>query len=292
MVVEVYWGARGQVYVTPVGPDEIGVALLTRVPHLRLDACLAPEFPPLTGGSAAPSPTSTERKQPSPLRGSSNACCCGSTALVGDASGTRSTLIRRRRPLGFAFCQATALADALAASDLQALPTAPPATGSRPRSHGIRPPLSLDRAPGYAHARYSAHLAWRPSLARRPCSRRRVAHRSDKIGFTTNTCRPSIRIRGPGNPRLARESDGGSGCLLLADGTIGRAAVPSGASTGEFEAVELRATAIPRVTSARARAKPINHIGKGDCRRAAWRETPRCWSASTTLMKITVDGHR
>ena len=36
-----------------------------------------------------------------------------------------------------------------------------------------------------------------------------------------------------GNPTLEAE-------MRLADGTVGRAAVPSGASTGEYEAVELR----------------------------------------------------
>ena len=36
-----------------------------------------------------------------------------------------------------------------------------------------------------------------------------------------------------GNPTVEAE-------VILADGTMGRAAAPSGASTGEFEALELR----------------------------------------------------
>ena len=42
--VEVYWGAQDQVYVTPIANDEIGVAVLTRNPTIRLDRALL-EFP-------------------------------------------------------------------------------------------------------------------------------------------------------------------------------------------------------------------------------------------------------
>jgi 2-polyprenyl-6-methoxyphenol hydroxylase-like FAD-dependent oxidoreductase len=45
-LVEVYWGENCQVYVTPVGSGEIGVALLTRDAHLRLDQALT-AFPAL-----------------------------------------------------------------------------------------------------------------------------------------------------------------------------------------------------------------------------------------------------
>ncbi|KAB2843090.1 phosphopyruvate hydratase, partial [bacterium] len=47
-----------------------------------------------------------------------------------------------------------------------------------------------------------------------------------------------------GNPTVEVEA-------LLEDGTIGRAAVPSGASTGEYEAIELRD------------AEPKRYLGKG-----------------------------
>ena len=40
--------------------------------------------------------------------------------------------------------------------------------------------------------------------------------------------------------------------VILESGFIGRASVPSGASTGEHEALELRATAIRNVTAAKA----------------------------------------
>jgi flavin-dependent dehydrogenase len=38
--VEVHWGQRCQIYVTPVSHDEIGIASLSRDSHLRLDSAL------------------------------------------------------------------------------------------------------------------------------------------------------------------------------------------------------------------------------------------------------------
>ena len=51
-----------------------------------------------------------------------------------------------------------------------------------------------------------------------------------------------------GNPTVEVE-------VALDDGTLARAAVPSGASTGEHEAVELR-DGDPRATAARASRRP------------------------------------
>ena len=56
--VEVHWGSRCQLYVTPVSGDEVGIALLSRDSHLRLDTALH-EFPELqerlgARGRAAP----------------------------------------------------------------------------------------------------------------------------------------------------------------------------------------------------------------------------------------------
>ena len=52
-----------------------------------------------------------------------------------------------------------------------------------------------------------------------------------------------------GNPTVEAE-------VILADGTVGRGAAPSGASTGEFEALELRG-AIRIVLAVRAFRKPL-----------------------------------
>ena len=60
-----------------------------------------------------------------------------------------------------------------------------------------------------------------------------------------------IHVTGPRDPGLPRQPHGGEPTSSSASGAFGRAAVPSGASTGEHEAVELRDGDGPR-TSARA----------------------------------------
>ncbi|WP_221031753.1 phosphopyruvate hydratase [Actomonas aquatica] len=51
--------------------------------------------------------------------------------------------------------------------------------------------------------------------------------------------------------------------VKLADGTLGRAAVPSGASTGENEALELRDGAVKGLKGAKAKAASARYLGKG-----------------------------
>ncbi|MCC5023892.1 MAG: phosphopyruvate hydratase [Candidatus Synoicihabitans palmerolidicus] len=51
--------------------------------------------------------------------------------------------------------------------------------------------------------------------------------------------------------------------VKLADGTLGRAAVPSGASTGEHEAHELRDGSIKGLKNAKAKAAKSRYLGKG-----------------------------
>ena len=58
-----------------------------------------------------------------------------------------------------------------------------------------------------------------------------------------------------GNPTLEAE-------VLLADGSFGRASVPSGASTGSREAVELRDGVKNRYLSSR-----VHSLKRGRCRR-------------------------
>ena len=72
--------------------------------------------------------------------------------------------------------------------------------------------------------------------------------------ITDITAREIIDSRG--NPTV--EVD-----VKLADGTIGRAAVPSGASTGEHEAHELRDGDIKRLKGAKAKAAKSRYLGKG-----------------------------
>ena len=70
-----------------------------------------------------------------------------------------------------------------------------------------------------------------------------------------------------GNPTVEAE-------VWLADGTIGRGAAPSGASTGEFEALE---TATRAVSAARASAR---------LSRTSTPPSTRCWSAWMPLTSM------
>ena len=72
--------------------------------------------------------------------------------------------------------------------------------------------------------------------------------------ITSITAREIIDSRG--NPTV--EVD-----VRLADGTLGRAAVPSGASTGEHEAVELRDSAAPKTALPKGIDGKKRYLGKG-----------------------------
>ncbi len=112
--VEVHWGPRCQVYVTPVGANEIGVALLTRDRHLRLDAALT-DFPELQGRLADAAVSSPERGAPTVSRRLARVFV-GRTALVGDASGSVDAITGDG--LSLAFRQALALSEALVSGGL------------------------------------------------------------------------------------------------------------------------------------------------------------------------------
>jgi flavin-dependent dehydrogenase len=113
-MVEVHWGARCQFYITPVAPDEIGVALLTRDPRRRIDESLA-DFPVLQRRL-------TNAPRSSSDRGSLTVTRClrrvfgGHTALIGDASGSMDAIAGEG--LSLSFQQAIALSEAMAGGDL------------------------------------------------------------------------------------------------------------------------------------------------------------------------------
>ena len=117
--VEVYWGERGQWYVTPVGPRELCVAFVTRDPRLRFPAALA-ACPALTRHLAGAHPLADVRGAVSVSR-RLHAVQRGAVALVGDASGSVDAITGEG--LCLAFRQALALAAALAADDLSAYQT-------------------------------------------------------------------------------------------------------------------------------------------------------------------------
>jgi flavin-dependent dehydrogenase len=83
--MEIHWGPRFQIYLTPVAGDEICVALVSRDPHLRLDAALR-SFPEIERRLREAEPSSVERGAISCTR-MLESVYRGNVALVGDASG-------------------------------------------------------------------------------------------------------------------------------------------------------------------------------------------------------------
>jgi flavin-dependent dehydrogenase len=112
--MEVYWGRTLQVYTTPVGPEEICVAVLSRDPGLRLAQALR-EFPHLAARLEAAEPADTERGAVTAMH-RLHRVCGERIALLGDASGSVDAITGEG--LGLAFRQAVVLADALEAGDL------------------------------------------------------------------------------------------------------------------------------------------------------------------------------
>ena len=113
--VEVHWSDRGQMYITPVAPDQICVALITAEPGSSFDQAL-PHFPVVAerlGGAKRLArmlgAVSATRKLP--------LVCRENLALVGEASGSVDAI--NGEGLTMAFQQALALADALRAGNLQ-----------------------------------------------------------------------------------------------------------------------------------------------------------------------------
>jgi len=112
--MELYWGRRCQIYVTPVGPEEVCVALVSSSPKFRLDDALG-EFPELSTHLKNAEATSNERGAVTLTR-TPRRVYRGRTVLVGDASGGVDAITGEG--LCLAFRQSTILADCLASGDL------------------------------------------------------------------------------------------------------------------------------------------------------------------------------
>jgi flavin-dependent dehydrogenase len=155
-LVEVHWGREEQLYVTPLGPDEIGIALLTSRRGRRLWDAL-PDFPAIARRIAGAPPTSSVRGAVTQIR-SRRQVICGNVAVVGDASASVDALTGEG--LLSAFRQANALADALAAGE----PTRYVAAHRRMAKTSqcmARLLLLLNRYPGLER-RFVAQMAKRP----------------------------------------------------------------------------------------------------------------------------------
>jgi flavin-dependent dehydrogenase len=112
--MELHWGAGCQIYITPIGPEEVCAALISHDPRLRLDDALA-QFPELAARLVHAPRTTTERGSVTANR-SLPRVYRGNVALVGDASGSVDAITGEG--LCLSFHQAIALADSLASGDL------------------------------------------------------------------------------------------------------------------------------------------------------------------------------
>ncbi len=112
-MVEVHWGEGCEAYVTPVGPDLVGVALLWGDGKASFDSLLA-RFPSLAARLAGAAPASRDRGA-GPLRQRVAAACRGNVALIGDAAGYFDAITGEG--LAVALHQSAALIDAIARAD-------------------------------------------------------------------------------------------------------------------------------------------------------------------------------
>jgi flavin-dependent dehydrogenase len=113
-LVEVFWHRRSQAYVTPVGPEEVCVALIGSAEKApRTD--MAALFPQLAERLARAEPMGSPRGAIS-ISTKLGAVTRGRIALIGDASGSVDAVTGDG--LALAFHQATSLGAALAAGDL------------------------------------------------------------------------------------------------------------------------------------------------------------------------------
>jgi flavin-dependent dehydrogenase len=112
--MEIHWGPGCQIYITPVAHDEICVALVSRDPHLRLDAALA-AFPEIASRLRNAPESSAERGAISSTR-KLRQVYRDHIALVGDASGAVDSITGEG--LCLTFRQSIILADCLAANNL------------------------------------------------------------------------------------------------------------------------------------------------------------------------------
>ena len=113
--VEVHWGALGQAYITPVGPQEICVAAMSRQPGVRLQQVL--ESISFLREKLAGVETTTSERGALTLTRRLHHVARGNIALIGDASGSADALTGEGLSMGFR--QALLLADSLEAGGFE-----------------------------------------------------------------------------------------------------------------------------------------------------------------------------
>ncbi len=112
--MELHWAAGCQLYVTPVGPMEVCMALISRQPQLRLDEALH-KFPAVAERLRGAEHGSVERGAISVTRRLARVCR-GRVALIGDASGGVDAITGEG--LCLSFNQAELLGPCLVSGDL------------------------------------------------------------------------------------------------------------------------------------------------------------------------------
>lgn len=122
-MVEVHWGDLGQAYITPVGPEEICVATVSRNPAERMEAVLA-GLPALRARLAGATEVSRVRGALTTTR-KLRRVTAGNVALTGDASGSADAVTGEG--IALAFRQALVLAEAIAQDNLAIYEKAHPA---------------------------------------------------------------------------------------------------------------------------------------------------------------------
>ena len=140
--VEVYWGPGGQLYVTPVAPDCVGVIYMTRNSKALRGDLLA-EFPVVAARLAGAPTASVERGAASATR-QLRRVVRGNVALIGDASGSADAITGEG--LTMAFRQALVLADAIATENPAAYEREHRRIARLPRTMGALL-LTMDRWP-------------------------------------------------------------------------------------------------------------------------------------------------
>jgi flavin-dependent dehydrogenase len=127
--VEIHWGEGCQMYVTPVAPEEVGVAVISSDPKLRVHDALR-QFPALAARLSGAAESSAERGAVTASR-QLRRVVRGNIALIGDASGSVDAITGEGLCLGFH--QALALADAMGCGDLAQYESAHHRLARRPR---------------------------------------------------------------------------------------------------------------------------------------------------------------
>jgi flavin-dependent dehydrogenase len=113
--MEIYWGERCQIYVTPIARDEVCIALISSEPGLKLKDAVDGYFPLLREKLAGVAATTMERGAVTVSRRLRHVAR-GNVALIGDASGSVDAITGEGICLSFR--QAAPLAEAMAAGDL------------------------------------------------------------------------------------------------------------------------------------------------------------------------------